>query len=329
MIANHIQAHPSTANTIAIVLSTYNGAKYIGAQLDALRSQTYSDWRCYIRDDGSKDNTTDILQEYATLDARIVFLDDKKGNMGLNASHYYLLAIPAEDYIATCDQDDVWHDNKLAVSIAKLKSIETLSKIPALVHTDSIVVDSNLNVMQGQFIGKRGLNESLNGILFANSVQGGSILMNKTLRDICLLAPPVLPYDYHVGLIANLVGVRGFIAETLLQYRQHSASSIATSTSKKQSSVKQQLNSNKYLSTSLQLSLSGYHHIKHDFSNISASYQAEAALADYFYLFEGKNRLKKCWILLKNNYPFYRRKDFAALLFLLIKNQHLRELIAH
>lgn len=323
MTTHHTQAHLSTTNTIAIVLSTYNGAKYIGAQLDALRAQTYSDWRCYIRDDGSKDNTISILQQYAALDARIVFLDDKKGNMGLNASHYYLLAIPSEDYIATCDQDDVWHDNKLAVSIAKLKSIETQRKAPALVHTDSIVVDSNLNVLQAQFIGKRGLSEDLNGILFANSVQGGSILMNKSLRDICLLAPPVLPYDYHVGLIANLTGVRGFVAETLLQYRQHSASSIATSVGK------QQFSSNTHVSASLRLSLSGYHHIKHDFDHIPVSHQAQAALVDYFYLFEGNNRLKKCWILLKKKYPFYRRKDFAAFLFLLIKNENLRKLIAH
>ena len=321
MVTSHTPAYSSTANTIAIVLSTYNGAKYVGAQLDALIAQTYSDWRCYIRDDGSKDNTPSILQQYAALDARIVFLDDKKGNMGLNASHYYLLAIPSEDYIATCDQDDVWHANKLAVSLAKLKAIETTKKIPALVHTDSIVADSNLKPMQAKFIGKRGLNETLNGILFANSVQGGSILMNQSLRDICLLAPPVLPYDYHVGLIANLTGVRGFVAETLLQYRQHSASSIATSIGKQSSK-------NANISPSLRLSLSGYHHIKHDFNNLSFSHQAHVLLTDYFYLYEGNSRLKKCWILLKNKYPFYRRKDFAELLFLLIKNENLRKLIA-
>ncbi|HAF01212.1 MAG TPA: hypothetical protein DCO68_10530 [Methylophilaceae bacterium] len=306
------------AEKIAIVLSTYNGAEYIGQQLDAILAQTYPNWCCYIRDDGSKDETISILRQYSALDARIIFLDDQKGNMGLNPSHYYLLGIPQENYIATCDQDDVWHANKLEVSISKLKTIETEAKLPALVHTDSVFVDSNLNVMRDQFIGKRGLRAGLNGIIFANSVQGGSIMLNRSLNQIAIKIPPKLPYDYHLGIIAELVGVRAFIPQTLLLYRQHSKSSIATSDASQSESSK-----HSPLSATLALSIGGYHHIKNDFAGIVPHRQAEKDLADYFYLFEGKSRLKKLLIAIRHHYPFYRKKDFLQFMVLLLKNKNL------
>lgn len=306
---------------IAIILSTYNGEKYIAEQLNAVRNQTHKNWRCYIRDDGSKDNSIAILKDFASIDERIVFLDDKQGNMGLNTSHYYLLAIPTEEYIATCDQDDVWHERKLEASLAKLKIIETPQKIPALVHTDSIVVDSQLNVIYPRFIGKRGFREDLSGILFANSVQGGSILMNNSLRDIAIKVPTILPYDYHIGIISNLIGVRGFVPETLLKYRQHSASSIASGNTKEAN------NTNSVLNMSLRLSLSNYHHIKNDFSTLPTSPKAKNQLKDYFYLFEGKSLLKKCWLIAKHNYPFYSKKDFVKFFWLVIKNKNLLDLI--
>jgi glycosyltransferase involved in cell wall biosynthesis len=313
-----MNTNADTSQRIAIVLSTYNGAQYIGQQLDAILKQSYKNWRCYIRDDGSKDNTISILKKYSAIDNRIVFLDDQKGNMGLNPSHYYLLSIPEENYITTCDQDDVWHANKLEVSINKLKEIETQEKLPALVHTDSVFVDSHLNVMRDQFIGKRGQRSGLNGIIFANSVQGGSIMINKSLNDIAIKIPPKLPYDYHLGIIAELVGIRAFIPQTLLLYRQHSKSSIATS-----DAGRGEINEHPDMSSTLRLSLGGYHHIKYDFVEIMPQVKAKQALREYYYLFEGNSRLKKLMIALKNHYPFYRKKDYLQFLLLILKNKNL------
>jgi glycosyltransferase involved in cell wall biosynthesis len=307
---------------IAIVISTYNGAEYIAQQLDAILAQTYLHWRCYIRDDGSKDDTVSILKQYSAKDSRIIFLDDQKGNMGLNPSHYYLLGIPQENYIATCDQDDVWLPSKLELSLLKIKEIETKAKIPALVHTDSVFVDSNLNVIRDNFIGKRGLRSGLSGIIFANSVQGGSIMLNKHLNQIALKTPPKLPYDYHLGIIADLVGTRAFIPETLLLYRQHSKSSIATANkSNSKASKSSQISSN------LALSLSGYHHIKNDFRSIEPHQKAKKELLDYFYLFEGGSLLKKLVIAVWHFYPFYQKRDFLNFIGLILRNKNLLTLI--
>jgi glycosyltransferase involved in cell wall biosynthesis len=308
-------------NKIAIILSTYNGEKYIAEQLDAIQKQTHTNWHCYIRDDGSKDSSPEILKKYINSDSRFSLAGDIVGNMGLNASHYYLISLTTENYIAMCDQDDVWDANKLEVSISRLQEIETIAKIPALVHTESIVVDSQLNIIHPFFIGSRGNAKGLNGILFANSAQGGSIMINASLKNIAIKTAPKLPYDYHLAIIAELVGVRGFIAQTLLKYRQHSASSIATG------NLNHTLNSAKNnLSPSLNISLKGYTHIKNDFNQIKVSKQVEGYLADYFYLFEGENRFKKLFIFFKNRYPFYRKKDLVSFIYLLIKNENLKEI---
>lgn len=320
-----LETNKIETNKIGIALSTYNGSLYLAMQLEALIAQSYQNWKCYIRDDGSKDDTVAIIQKFAALDDRIVFQDDHKGNLGLNASHYYLLGLVQENYIATCDQDDVWHANKLEVNLKKLQAIETAAKLPALVHSDSIMVDSQLALISPTFIGKRGLKKGFDGIIFANSVQGGSIMLNKSLLDIAIKTPPTLPYDYHLAIIVSLIGERAFIPEALLKYRQHSASSIAQSDLK--SSQQNEANPPSAISPSLIMSLSNYYHLKQDFNHLNVTPKAKEALVDYFALFESTSRLKKLWILFQHRYPFYRRKDLLQLVQLIIKNTHLLSLI--
>lgn len=312
----------SCDDKVAIILSTYNGAKYVAEQLDSILSQTHTNWRCYIRDDGSSDSTLSILERYFTQDSRFTFVDAITGNMGLNASHYYLISVTSENYIAMCDQDDVWNANKLEVTLNKLKQTEGAQKIPALAHTNSVFVDSHLNIIRDQFLGNRALAKGLNGILFANSVQGGSIIINKNLKEIALKIPPVLPYDYHLAIISCLVGKRVYIPDTLLKYRQHDKSSIATGELNKPSKL-----SKADYSSSLLLSLNNYHHVKKDFIQAPVLEQSKSDLTDYFYLFEGNSRIKKLLIYFKNRYPFYRRKDSIAFIMLLIKNVSLMSLI--
>lgn len=308
---------------IAIILSTYNGAKYVAAQLDSILRQTHTNWQCYIRDDGSSDNTLAILTPYLSNDNRFTLISTIAGNIGLNPSHYYLISCTTENYVAMCDQDDIWDANKLEVTLAKLKQAESDRKTPALAHTNSVFVDSDLNIIRPRFLDNRALKKGLNGILFANSAQGGSIMINASLRAIAMQIPPVLPYDYHLAIIANLVGERIYAPQTLLQYRQHSKSSIATGEQNKPAELLKT-----GFSSSLLLSLNNYHHMKQDFQQLNTLKQAKFDLAEYFYLFEGNNRFKKLFIYFKNRYPFYRKKDALSFIVLLIKNVNLKALIA-
>ncbi len=317
--------HPSLNDqpTVAIVLSTYNGEAYIAEQLDSLLAQTHKQWRCYIRDDGSKDNSIAIIKSYVEKDARFIFLEDQIGNLGVVQAYFYLFNQVYEDYIAACDQDDVWREDKLERSLDLLRTIETDQKIPALVHTDSSFVDSHLNIIRERFIGKRGLKKGLSGIIIANSVQGGSILFNRALNHQSKQISAKLPYDYHLGMIAELTGARGFIADTMLKYRQHNTSSIARGDAELEKKV------GHAYSVTLLVSFSNYPHVKHDFNALTWTDTAKKQVADYLYLFEGSNKFKKLYILMKNQYAFYRRKDLLTFIRLILKNDNLLGFVPH
>ncbi|RKJ51146.1 glycosyltransferase [bacterium 1XD42-54] len=96
---------------VAILLSTYNGQKYIREQIDSILGQTYPGIRIYVRDDGSTDDTADILNVYAK-DRKIVFF--KGENIGYINSYFKLLKECGKaDYYAWCDQDDIWVPKKM------------------------------------------------------------------------------------------------------------------------------------------------------------------------------------------------------------------------
>ncbi|HQN64603.1 MAG TPA: glycosyltransferase [Methylophilus sp.] len=313
------QLNSGNDDTIAVVLSTYNGAAYITELIDSLKRQTFTHWHCYIRDDGSKDNSIEVVKSNIAGSDKFTLIEDTKGNLKINGSHLTLFASVKENYIAVCDQDDVWLENKLEASLKKLKEIETEDRLPALVHTDSYFVDEKLNILRPLFIGNRGKKTGLPGILFANSVQGGSVLFNRALCDVMLSTPVTLIYDYQLAMLAELTGRRAFLSQPLLKYRQHAQSSIAKSdTDKKQDN---------HISTSLLTSLSGYNYFrKIDYDKLSVSPDIRKQMDDYFYLFEGKNILKKCFFLAKNNYAFYRKKDYLSFLKLVLLNADLTQL---
>jgi len=133
---------------IAILLSTYNGADYIEDQINSIIYQTNSNWILYIRDDGSTDKTIEIIQKYQKLYSNIILLKSDLINLGAKDSFLWLLKNIESDYFMFCDQDDVWLPNKIDFSFSELLKIESnLTHIPALVYTDLVVVNENLEII--------------------------------------------------------------------------------------------------------------------------------------------------------------------------------------
>lgn len=92
--------------SVQVVMSTYNGEKYLKEQIDSILSQEGVDVRLYIRDDGSSDRTTDILASYQ--EHKNVKIE-KGNNLGFAKSFLTALDECDEaDYYAFSDQDDVW-----------------------------------------------------------------------------------------------------------------------------------------------------------------------------------------------------------------------------
>ena len=108
---------------VNVLLSTYNGARYIQQQLDSLFAQTYANMTIYIRDDGSTDNTLSLIIPYLSRkEKQIILLDNReKLNIGYMKSFWLLLKESGDaDYYAFCDQDDVWLPDKIEAGVRAL-----------------------------------------------------------------------------------------------------------------------------------------------------------------------------------------------------------------
>ena len=136
---------------IQILMSTYNGEEYLTEQLDSLLSQTIMEkegWemKILIRDDGSKDRTCDILQDYAKKDSRIRYV--ACANEGVIHSFFELIDLSEKDadYLAFCDQDDVWMPEKLERAVTKLTERAKAVSSPAVGSptVDSLAADKPL-----------------------------------------------------------------------------------------------------------------------------------------------------------------------------------------
>ena len=216
----------------AVLIATYNGQKYLPALLDSLKRQTFRDLVLYAHDDGSKDCTPEILKEYAEdsgLDLRI--LDFPPTGSACANFLTMLRHIGDEDYILFCDQDDVWLEDKVEKSIAKIREIEEPRK-PALVFSDLRVVDSDLNTISDSFMAYSGLdpeNRRLEQLLIDNVAAGCTMLFNRELAHMAAGYKDlsnIKIHDHFLLLAAVSAGKTAFIHEPLILYRQHGGNQI-------------------------------------------------------------------------------------------------------
>ncbi|WP_022772880.1 glycosyltransferase [Butyrivibrio sp. AE2015] len=126
------------SKSIAILLSTYNGSKYLNEQFQTLYNQTYKNLVIYARDDGSSDNTREIIQRWKK--KMSIKMVDASNNLGAARSFMELVYHCGNyEYYAFCDQDDLWDADKIEKAIKKIKDYDQ----PYLYFCNGRYVDEN------------------------------------------------------------------------------------------------------------------------------------------------------------------------------------------
>lgn len=222
--------------TVAIVMGTYNGARFLEEQLASIVSQTYADWHLLIRDDGSTDETPTLLERAAATDSRIEVVHDTQGNLGPALNFSALCEIAKARgfaYLFFADQDDVWNSDKIARSLAALQAEEERagSNLPLLVHSDLVVVDEHRRLIADSLMRYKHIHhvvtDPLRTLLVQNFVTGCSAACNRALLDVAAPVPPVaIMHDYWFALCAAAFGRLLYVSSSTAEYRQHSGNQL-------------------------------------------------------------------------------------------------------
>lgn len=222
---------------VDILLSTYNGEKYLSSQLDSLLSQTFKDYRIIVRDDGSSDDTANIIRSYKEKNPnKFILLNNNNQNLGSTNSFFELLKNSTSDLIMFCDQDDVWNKDKVEKTVSFYEKNCKDRNRPTLVHSAVSVVNENLSLIAKEtenFNQKKcGMERSLASQVFNNDVTGCTVLVNSAMRDVLkpidFQSHKVIQHDWLMALIAYVNNAKFFLPEKTLLYRQHKNNVIGT-----------------------------------------------------------------------------------------------------
>ncbi|HEM3707695.1 TPA: glycosyltransferase family 2 protein [Streptococcus suis] len=208
---------------VNILMSTYNGQQFLAEQIRSIQDQSYTDWTLFIRDDGSSDNTKEILKDFERQDSRIHLIDsDKSDNLGVIKSFHKLVNHDTADYYFFSDQDDVWLPNKLELSLKEAQNY--LADLPLMVYMDLKVVNQDLEIMTESMVKSQShhANTELVQELTENTVTGGVAMINHALAEMWQETDDILMHDWYLALLASAFGNLVYIDQPGELYRQHS-----------------------------------------------------------------------------------------------------------
>jgi len=210
----------SEMQDINVVMSSYNGGKFISKQLSSILDQEITNYnlKVYVRDDGSTDDTKEILNTYSSQNVKVTFEE----NIGVVASFLHLLSHVDRSscYVAFSDQDDYWLPNKLDRAVSVLSNYQN---VPALYCSCLDIVNRELSHIFYSKVPQKSI--TFNNALVENVATGCTIVINKPalqlVRDFMPDPKKIIMHDWWLYLVISAFGEIVFDHESNILYRQH------------------------------------------------------------------------------------------------------------
>ncbi len=219
---------------IHIVLATYNGEKYIREQLDSILENSWNDFSVEVCDDGSTDETLRIVREYCARDNRVT-CHENTVNLGYTKNFLEGIRRSESPYIMLCDQDDIWHRDKIERTFCELQKLEKVQgkEKPLMVFTDAMNYDSETGRELGSFHKTSRLDvKKLDTahLFMENKCIGCTVMINAAVLSYLQEMPEeIRVHDWWLALICSHFGKIMYLDEMTLHYRQHSGNMIGGS----------------------------------------------------------------------------------------------------
>jgi glycosyltransferase involved in cell wall biosynthesis len=205
------------APCVSVALATYNGEKYLHAQLDSILAQTYPPGEIVVVDDCSIDNTMTILEEYCCRFPKLITVERNNENIGYVKNFQKSLLLCRGDFIALCDQDDIWDPQKIATLVDRIGNAD-------LIHSDARLIDSANSLITAsfsQYSAKRSKDNRFLKLCLNNTVTGCTMLFRRSLLERAVPFPPCIPHDHWLALLAADGKGIAYYPSPLVSYRQH------------------------------------------------------------------------------------------------------------
>lgn len=225
--------------TVSVLMSTYNGEKFLREQIDSILNQKDVEVTLVIRDDGSFDSTCNIVKEYCRNNDNIVFYQGK--NVGVGKSFMKLLyKAPKSDYYAFSDQDDVWMEDKISRAIDVIIEKESRNNKPILYASNQMIFDESGKTVGYRFDEMPPI-DLYNCLVTFNWLNGCTMVFNADLYSF-LVDRKRRPYervirtrihDTWVHYVANIVGEIVYDNESRIAYRLHDNNEVGLKNDKK------------------------------------------------------------------------------------------------
>jgi glycosyltransferase involved in cell wall biosynthesis len=221
-------------DTVSVAMCTYNGSRFLSAQLESIASQTRLPDEVVVCDDGSSDNTVEIVKRFSASAPFPVRLEINKTNLGSTKNFEKAIGLCTGNLIALADQDDVWLEKKLETIE---KEFESKPKV-GIVFSDAELVDENLQPLGTRLWtsirfdenGRRELKSErrLNVLLPGWTVTGATMAFRLKFRTLALPIPNDVPmiHDGWIAVVIATVADISFIEQPLVKYRQHEQQQI-------------------------------------------------------------------------------------------------------
>lgn len=214
---------------VQVLLSSYNGEKYIKEQIDSILAQKDVAVQLLVRDDGSTDKTAEILKicEEAHDNIRVLYRE----NLGVIKSFFDLMEEAGEaEYIAFADQDDVWLPGKLFRAVSTLEEQKT--EAPMVYCSARQLVDEQLNPLP-EGIRYSNVIPDFGNALVENMCTGCTCVINKEMLRLLKGRTPdfTVMHDFWIYLVGTCFGEVIYDTESYILYRQHGGNELGAASS--------------------------------------------------------------------------------------------------
>ena len=198
--------------SISVCMATYNGAAFIREQIESILSQLGPEDELIVSDDGSYDETIEIIKEYK--DKRLVLVSPNRRKKGPAFNFENALKQAKGEILFLSDQDDIWMPNKVEILCEKLEHAD-------LVFSDAFIIDRNGEKHKEHFCSLTPIQNVFENLLF-NPYFGATMAFKRRVLEKALPFPAYIPmHDQWLGVIAHYYFSTAFVNKQLISYRRH------------------------------------------------------------------------------------------------------------